>query len=163
MPLASATTDVIGAAAAVAAVLVALAFGLREWFSRVRDRRDADHLRAREQAEKERTQAEMVTGWAEQRVGDKRPVVVQNESDNVVKDVEIWLITPRSPAPAAGVPDRTPSARTKVLSANARFEHPVSATGGLLPKRPDVIIRFRDAAGRRWLRGVDDRLERVPD
>jgi hypothetical protein len=148
--IASDTTDIISVAVGVVGAVVGVVgfvFGLRE-------RRDAKELRERQQAQK-------VNGWAERRTDEGRVVVAQNASDQPVRDVQVWLITPSKSAPFGVVPDWDPATHRAVLEPKDSLEHLIETMTGPAPtERPPVVLTFTDADGRHWLRNADGRLTR---
>jgi hypothetical protein len=113
---------------------------------------------------RERAHAEKVSAWADKRTDEGRRVLARNGSEQVVRDVNLWLITRHAPAAGEEAPQRDPTARRAVLEPGETFEHliPATAMKGASPKeRPSVVLAFRDADGREWLRTADDHLVRI--
>jgi hypothetical protein len=154
MPIASAsTTDIISAAVGVIGLIIG-AIGL---VAARNARKEATRLREREQAGK-------ISAWARKRTDEGRVVIAMNASDSPVRNVRVWLVTPSTPAPDDGVPDRDPTAQRAVLEPDAPLEHeiPSSAMRGSAPaERPSVVLAFRDADGRDWIRAANGVLSRT--
>lgn len=151
VPIASATTDIIGAiVAGLGRVLALIQFLLGR-----RDRNDAKSLR-------ERAQAEQVQAWARKRTGDERVVVACNGSDRLVRNVRVWLVTPDRQAPLDEVPSDASSTHRAVLEPGDDLEYTIRNLQTPAPvARPDVVVAFRDFDGSEWLRTADDRLIRT--
>jgi hypothetical protein len=156
MLIASATTETIGAVVGVVGMIV----GVAGFLSAMHARRDAAHDREEAERLREQAQAEKVNAWAEKRTAEGRLVVARNTSDQPVRDVKIWLVTPDTPAPFGAVPDRDPATRRAVLEPNDTLEHLIRTTRPAPAERPPVFLTFTDAEGRRWLRNADGRLTR---
>src|SRR5438067_12888600 len=86
MPISSTSTDILGAFGGIGGLIVGVlgvVFGLRQ-------RKEAARLR-------ERAQAEKISAWAERRTEEGRRVIVKNPTDQIVRDVRVWLVTPANP------------------------------------------------------------------
>lgn len=146
-------TEVISVSLGVAG----LGFGLVKDFGEKRVRGEVKRF-------KERAQAERVSAWAGKRTDEGRRVFVHNASEQIVRDVRAWLVTPIPQSPAEdALPDRAPATQRAVLEPGGTLEHLISASSmrGPAPiKRPSVILAFGDADGRQWIRTDDSRLLR---
>jgi hypothetical protein len=152
LPIANATTDVIGAVVGILGVII----GILGFLAARRQRGEVERLR-------ERTQAEKISAWADKRTDAGRVLRARNASDQVVNKVRVWLVTPATPAPERGLPDREPSTRRSVLEPGDTLEHliPESAMRGAAPAdRPPVILAFVDVDGRQWVRSANGALSR---
>ena len=154
--LADATTDVIGAVVGVIGAIVGV---LGFLFGR-RERRESAREREENRRARERAQAEKVSAWAEKRTDEGRLVVARNASDQLVRDVRLWLVRPGDSVGVGTVPDREPTARRAVLEPHDSLEYLVRTTRPAPAARPPVVMAFDDGEGRSWLRNADGQLTR---